>query len=127
MLGPINNLSMKKNELENRLVSFADSVITLTSNLPQNFANNHLGKQLIRSSTAAALNYGEAQSGESLTDFIHKMKLVLKELRESFINIKILGKQNAPLRSPIAQVYKENNELIAIFVSSVKTAQSNLK
>lgn len=73
-----------------RLIKFSASIILNIGMLKKNFATEHLTKQLIRSVTSAALNYGEAQGAESKKDFMHKMKLVLKELRESQVNLQIL-------------------------------------
>ena len=69
---------MKPNQLENRLIQFAVDIIILSKSIDQSFASQHLTKQLIRSSTSVALNYGEARSGESTKDFLHKMKICLK-------------------------------------------------
>ncbi len=79
----------QKYDLQERLVKFSASIIFNTSGLNKNFASEHLVKQLIRSSTSSALNYGEAQSAESRRDFIHKMKICLKELRESQVNLQV--------------------------------------
>jgi len=68
---------MKTNDLEERLISFSVQNINITNSLEQTKAGNHLSGQLIRSGTAVSLNYGEAQSGESRKDFIHKMQIVL--------------------------------------------------
>jgi len=73
------------------------------------------------------LNYGEAQGGESRKDFIHKMKIVLKELRETFICLKMISRASlSQMEDKLEKAIKENNELISIFVSSINTAQSNL-
>ena len=80
---------MKPNQLEDRLIQFAINIIASSKKIDNSFAAQHLIKQLIRSATSVALNYGEARSGESSKDFLHKMKICLKELRESTINIKI--------------------------------------
>lgn len=83
---------------------------------------------MVRSGTSPALNSGEAQSAESRKDFIHKIKVVLKELRESFVCLKIIFKARlykTDIKIEIA--LKENDELISIFVKSVETAQKNLK
>lgn len=119
---------MNKNDLENRLVDFAVLIIEIVNELPYSKAGNHLGGQIVRSGTAPALNYGEAQSGESRKDFIHKIKIVLKELRETNVCLKIILKAKL-LNSfdKINSALKENNELISIFVKSVETAQRNLK
>ena len=119
---------MKPNQLEERLIQFSIDVILLCKKMDKSFASEHLAKQLIRSSTSSALNYGEARSGESTRDFLHKMKICLKELRESFINLKIQkGTQTISDLNSLEKLLKENDELISIFVSSIKTASSKLK
>ncbi len=112
---------MKPNQLEERLIQFAIDVILNCRKVDNSFASEHLAKQLIRSATSAALNYGEAQSGASIRDFLHKMKICLKELRECLINMKI--QKGANLITDIESLdnlFKENNELISIFVASIK-------
>ena len=119
-------MGANKYDLEERLIQFAIDIITLCGKIEGNFASQHLSKQLIRSATSAALNYGEAQSAESKRDFLHKMKICLKELRESLVNLRI--QKGANLISDIGRldkIVKENNELIAIFVSSIRTSQNN--
>ena len=111
-------------DLEERLIKFASSIIDVTENLPNTSANLHLAGQLLRSGTAPALMYGEAQAAESRKDFIHKMKVALKELRESSINLKILHSRNIHVES-LQVILKENLELITIFVKSIKTASSS--
>lgn len=118
----------KKYDLEERLIQFAVEVIKACNKLDGSYASQHLSKQLIRSSTSAALNYGEAQSAESPKDFLHKMKLCLKELRESLVNLKI--QQGAELIREIDKfdvLIKENNELISTFVVSIRTSQNKNK
>ena len=114
---------MKPNQLEERLIQFAVDVILLCKKIDKSFASEHLAKQLIRSATSSALNYGEARSGESTNDFLHKMKICLKELRESLINMKIQKGANLILDIALLdKLIKENDELISIFVASIKTA-----
>ena len=115
--------SERKYDLEDRLIGFAVLNIETVNNLPVDKVGNHLGQQLLRSGTSPALNYGEAMSAESRKDFIHKFKIVLKELRETMICIKILLKISY-LNSD-NQIGKECNELIAIFVKSLATAEEN--
>ena len=113
-------------DLEDRLIDYAVSIIELVDLLPNTKAANHLGGQLLRSGTSPALNYGEAQSSESRRDFIHKFKIILKELRESFICIKVLMKSSIKEDIELANnLSKETNELISIFVKSIETAQKN--
>jgi len=83
----------QKYDLEDRLVNFAVTILDITEKLPNTYAANHLAKQITRSGTAPALLYGEAQAAESRADFIHKMKIALKELRETFICTKIIYKK----------------------------------
>ena len=118
---------MDKSDLEDRLINFSVLIIDIIDEMPDKKAANHLSGQLIRSGTSPSLNYGEAQSAESRKDFIHKIKVILKELRESFICLKII--KRAKLYKTIEKIERaltENNELISIFVKSVETAQKNI-
>jgi four helix bundle protein len=118
-------MERKGKNLENRLIEFAVAVLKLAELLPKNAAGNYYSGQIIRSGSAPALQYGEAQSAESRRDFIHKMKGCLKELRETYISLKIINKMKWLPAEKIEPVIYENNELIAIFVSSINTAQTN--
>ena len=119
---------MNKFDLEERLINFSVLIIEITKEMPNDYASNHLAKQLLRSGTSVSLNYGEAQSGESRKDFVHKMKVVLKELRESFICLKIIERTKLfKTLSKVEKAKQENNELISIFVKSIETAQRNMK
>jgi four helix bundle protein len=119
---------MNKKELEERLINFAVLIIEIANELPNTKAGNHLSGQLVRSGTSSALNYGEAQSGESRKDFIHKMKVVLKELRETLICLKIIDcAKLLTVFEKLQIALKENDELISIFVKSVETASKNQK
>ena len=111
-------------DLEERLIDFAVRIIRTAESLPKTRAGNHIAGQLIRCGTSPAPNYGEAQSAESRSDFIHKMKVSLKELRETRIWLLMIVK--ASLIKPMSKLeplINENNELISIFVTSVKTAK----
>ena len=119
---------MKKFDLEERLIAFSVLIIEITREMPGNYAAKHLARQLLRSGTSVALNYGEAQSGESRKDFIHKMKIVLKELRETFICLKIFERtQLYKTKTKIEKAKVENNERISIFVRSIATAHKKIK
>ncbi|MFA6980873.1 MAG: four helix bundle protein [Ignavibacteriaceae bacterium] len=122
----MNEEKNKKYDLEERLIAFAVLIIEITENLVATRAGNHIAGQLVRSGTAPALLYGEAQSAESRNDFIHKIKILLKELRETLIALKVIN--NVPLIKRLDILEKgmlECNELIAIFVKSVSTAKKN--
>jgi four helix bundle protein len=115
-------------DLEERLIDFAVRVIRTAESLPRSRVGNHIAGQLIRSGTSPAPNYGEAQSAESRSDFIHKMKLCLKELRETRTWLLMLIRAN--LISPTSKIeplLDENDQLISIFVASIKTAKHNQK
>jgi four helix bundle protein len=117
---------MNKFDLEERLIEFAALIVQITEAMPPSRAANHLGGQLLRSGTSAALNYGEALGGESRNDFVHKIKVSLKELRENMICLKIIERTNLySEESTIRLALRENNELISIFVKSCLTAQRN--
>ena len=116
----------KEFNLEDRLIYFAVRILHVAESLPKTKAGNHIAGQLIRCGTAPAPNYGEAQDAESRADFIHKMKVSLKELRETRIWLLIIGK--ADLLKPVSKLeplLDESNQLISIFVASVKTAKQN--
>ncbi|WP_372650595.1 four helix bundle protein [Draconibacterium sp.] len=117
---------MNKFDLEERLIRFAAMIIRLADALPNTPIGNHMKGQIVRSGTSPALNYGEAQSAESKNDFIHKMSVCLKELRETFVAIKII-KYSGLVKNlnMLEDCYNENNELISIFVKSIETAKKN--
>jgi four helix bundle protein len=113
----------KKFDLEDRLIDFAVSIIKLVEILPNTKSGNHLGGQILRSGTSPCLNYGEAKAGESKNDFVHKMKVCLKELRESYNCLKII--QRAKILADekfVLDLIQECNELISIFAASIITA-----
>jgi four helix bundle protein len=113
----------KKYDLEERLIDFAVSIINFVEKLPNSKSAIHLGGQLLRSGTSPSLNYGEAKSGESKNDFIHKMKVCLKELRESFNCLRIIHRAKICKNEQEAlDLISEYNELISIFVKSIITA-----
>ena len=114
-------------DLESRLIDFAVRVIRVVEALPPSMAGKHLGSQLIRSGTSPAANYGEAQSAESRPDFIHKLKISLKELRETRIWLEIGARSGMIESEKIASLLDENEQLISILVASINTARNNHK
>jgi four helix bundle protein len=114
---------MNKYELQERLIKFAIRSLDIAEKLYKTYGGIHLSKQIARSGTSPALNYAEAIGAESQKDFIHKIKIVLKELRETHICSKII--KYKPLIKNISEIephIKECNELISIFVASINTA-----
>ena len=116
-----------KYDLEDRLIKFAVMILNLSENLPKGYGARSIAKQIVRSGTAPALNYGEAQSAESPKDFLHKMRVCLKELRETQICLKIINQKPYMDNTLIAPVLDECNQLVAIFTTSVETKERNLK
>jgi len=113
-------------DLEDRLIDFAVMIIHLAESLPKTKTGSHIAGQIIRCATSPASNYGEAQAAESRKDFIHKMKISLKELRETKVWLKMILKANMTKSSEkIDQLIDESNQLISIFVTSIKTAKQN--
>ncbi|MGB5528886.1 MAG: four helix bundle protein [Ignavibacteriaceae bacterium] len=122
----MNENKSKKFDLEERLIDFAVLIIEISESLNNTRAGNHISGQLVRSGTSPALHYGEAQSAESRNDFVHKLKILLKELRETLVALKII--KRVSLTKKIDLVEKgiiECNELISIFVKSIETAKRN--
>jgi four helix bundle protein len=111
--------------LEDRLIDFAVWVCKTAERLPATRVGNHAAGQLIRSGTSPAPNYGEAQGAESRRDFVHKMKVCLKELRETHIWLKFLKRMELDDPDRLESGIQEANELISIFVKSIATAKRN--
>jgi four helix bundle protein len=113
----------RRYDLEDRLIDFAVLIIDVVEALPPARAGNHIAGQLVRSGTSPAPNYGEAESAESRKDFIHKLKVCLKELRETRVWLKIIIRKSliSPPDLP-KQALAECEELIRVFAKSVSTA-----
>lgn len=117
----------EKYDLEERLLEYSAAIIRLVDHIPNTRAGNHVAGQLLRSGTSALPNHGEAQAAESPGDFIHKMKICLKELRESYRWMLLI--RRVPLmksKTEIEPLIKETDELIRIFFKSIQTAQKNV-
>ena len=115
-------------DLEERLIEFASKIVDTVESLPNSKAGNYIAGQLIRCGLAPALLYGEVQSAESRNDFIHKMKIAIKELKETRVCLKLIArKEMIKPTPPLNVVMKENEELIAILSKSVNTARENNK
>ena len=113
-------------DLEDRLLEFAAAVIELSENLPANRAGNHVAGQILRSGTAAYPNHGEAEAAESRDDFIHKLKICLKELRETRRWARLVHRMRwVNEGSALAKVLNESDQLVRIFHSSIQTARHN--
>jgi len=102
-----------KFDLQNRMIDYAVRIIKLSESLPETKTGKHIAFQLMRSGTSPAANYGEAQSAESKQDFIHKLKIALKELRETEVWLKILIRSEIIRPAErLSSILKETDELI---------------
>jgi four helix bundle protein len=120
------SINGRKFDLEERLLEFASAVIDLSETLPATRAGNHIAGQILRSGTSPYPNHGEAEDAESREDFIHKLKICLKELRETRRWARLI-KRKGWVSENVALVFilGESEELIRIFFSSVQTAKKN--
>ena len=114
----------KANLLVERLVEFAATIINFSAKIPRTAVGRHISLQMVRSGTAAAANYGEARGAESRADFIHKLRIVEKELNETGIWLRILSKTSLVSATLFVAILAENTELSKIISTSVKTART---
>jgi len=117
---------MKTFDLDDRMIDFSVRVIRFTENLPKSNSGLYFSDQIMRSVSSVVLNYSEAQSAESRKDFIHKVKVSLKELRETYSGLRIIQRLGTIKDEGITSMIQENNELISILVTSIKTARKNM-
>jgi len=116
---------MTPRELPDRLIDFAVQAFELTNTIKKDTAGINIINQIVRSVTSPALNYGEAIAAESSKDFVHKMQIVLKELRETWVSLEIIKRATLSKDSELLnKTLDECNQLISIFVKSVNTAKS---
>jgi len=113
-----------RKDLEKRLIRFSVMIIDISKSVSNDYMSTYMINQLLRSSASAALNYGEAQGAESKKDFIHKISIVLKELRETNVNLKILTESELMIeKSKMEIALDESNQLVSIFYKAVITAK----
>lgn len=114
-------------DLEERLIDFAVRVINLSARLPKTPAGKHVAGQIVRSGTSPAPNYGEARGAESHADFVHKLGVVLKELNETSVWLRLISRSQMLRAELLTGIIEENTELCRIFVSSLRTARNGGK
>ncbi|MDZ7743329.1 MAG: four helix bundle protein [Bacteroidota bacterium] len=113
-----------RKELEERLIDFSVLIFEISKLADKDYLGNYLINQLLRSTASVALNYGEAQSAETKKDFIHKIGVVLKELRESNVNLKILRKTKIIKdEDKMQRAMDESHQLVSIFYRTIQTAK----
>ncbi len=112
----------KAHGLQQRLVGFAAEIVQISAKLPKTMQGTHIAKQILRSGTAAAANYGEARGAESRSDFIHKLRIVLKELNDTGIWLDLIVASSLASQDKYMGIVAENQELCRIIAASIKTA-----
>ena len=118
---------IKGSDISNRLVMFAVTIIRLVPLFPKNSTGKHISNQLLRSGTSPGANYEEARGAESTADFIHKLKIVLKELREFTYWLKVIDQSKIIRFDKLKEIFNEAEELSNIIGQSIITAQKRLK
>ena len=114
----------KGDDIAERLIDFAVSVVNVCGKLPKDYAGRHMANQLLRSGTAPAAHYAEARGAESTRDFIHKLKICLKELNESVVWLKVIKRSNMFPENQLRPIFQECVELSRIINASIKTAKA---
>lgn len=117
----------KGDDIEARLIEFAVRVARLCEAVPKTVAGKHLSGQLVRSGTSPAFNYGEAWAAESKRDFVHKMRIVHKELNESNINLQIMHRSELLPEAKLESIMDECDQLRRIINASIQTALGKKK
>ncbi len=117
----------RADELEERLVDFAVRIVKLSAALPRTSVGKHIADQILRSGTSPAPNYGEARGAESHADFVHKLRIVLKELNETSIWLRIISRSQLLRNEQLVEIIQENSELCRIFTSSLKSLKGTKK
>ena len=118
------DVQTQANTLEERLINYAVRIVKLSASLPKTPAGRHIAGQILRSRTSPAPNYGEARGAESYADFIHKLRIVLKELDETSIWLRVIERSHLIKSQLLLDIINETNELCQIFATSLKTAKA---
>lgn len=113
----------KGDDIENRLIDFAVRIIHVCNALPDKPAESHIRAQLLRSGTSPAPNYGEARGAESDKDFVHKLRIALKELNESRVWLKIMIRAQLIPEKRLDALLDECDQLCRIISASIQTTR----
>ena len=114
-----------RQDLSSRFVQYSVRIIRVTTALPKTEEGLHIRRQMLRSGTSAGANYQEARGAESRRDFIHKMQIVLKELRETHYWLRVIEAAALIPSQRLSEMLQESDELISIVVKSLVTARRN--
>lgn len=116
-----------KRDLDDRLLEYGATIIRLVESLPATIVGRRIGDQLLRSGTSVGANFEEAQGAESKNDFVHKLQIALKELRESNYWLRLLARAGVLPRDALLTIIEESTQLRAILSKSVATAKGTAK
>ena len=122
---PIRRYAARSYDLEERLLEFAVNIVEFVESLPNTKAGSHIAGQLLRCGTSPLSNHGEVEAAESRKDFLHKLRICLKELRETKRWLRLVGRLQLANVSTLARCIAEADESIRIFVASVRTTERN--
>ena len=123
----MNSNASRADQLEKRLILFAAKIVSLSSKLPKTQQGRHISSQILRSGTSSAANYGEARGAESRADFIHKLKIVFKELNETVIWLEVITESSLLSSDNTVALITESRELCRIIAASIKTSRAGLR
>jgi four helix bundle protein len=122
----MNSNASRADQLEKRLILFAAKIVSLSAKLPKTQQGRHISSQILRSGTSSAANYGEARGAESRADFIHKLKIVFKELNETVIWLEVITESSILSADNTSCLITESRELCRIIAASIKTSRAGL-
>jgi four helix bundle protein len=122
----LNDKQKRADELQERLIDFAVRIIKLSSRLPKTPAGRHVAGQILRSGTSPPPNYGEARASSSHASFLHHLSIVLRELNETLIWLRIIRKSQLLKAEALSDIIDENEQLCRIFTASMKTTRRDL-
>jgi four helix bundle protein len=117
----------QKYDLEERLLTFAANTARLADSLPNTKAGNHIASQLLRCSTSPLANHGEVEAAESRNDFLHKLRICLKELRETNRWLRLIDRLGLAESTALSLAIRKVDQLIRIFVTSIRTTRGQAK
>jgi four helix bundle protein len=119
--------TIRADHLQERLISFSVRIVDLSVELPPTRHGRHIAQQILRSGTATAANYGEARTAENRSDFLHKLRIVLKELNETYVWLEVIARCSLARGEKIRAIIAENQELCRIMGASVRTIRRRRK
>jgi four helix bundle protein len=124
---PARAYSERKYDLEERLLTFAANIVRLADSLPNTKAGNHIASQLLRCGTSPLANHGEVEAAESRNDFLHKLRICLKELRETNRWLRLIDRLGLVESTALTAAIGETDQLIRIFVTSIRTTRGQTR